>query len=164
MNLYELTKKYGTGQGEGTMWKTVSIISDAIDRTMPEEDQKELVRKVYGSMSGEHYNEEFAREDIAKMYYVGKDGQKHYAPYWTDDALMTLYRQHKNEIPGYNFWDWAVTMSMSKSDLCPIMTAWFPELTDDERNEKLVQYSVNWLKDPDSPFGQAKIWGYLNSR
>ena len=164
MTLYELTKKYGAGQGEGMMWKAVEVISEAVEDDMPEEERDELVRKVYGVMSEGHYNEEFARDDIAKMYYMGKDGQKHYAPYWTDDALMTLYRQHKNEVPGYNCYDFMVTMTMAKSDMYPIMTAWFPGLTEEEHNEKLVQYSVNWLKDPDSPLGHAKIWNYLNSK
>ena len=164
MNLYDLIKKYGTGKGEGMMWKAVSVISDAVDSYMPEEEKDSLVRKVYGEMSDGHYNEEFAREDIKRMYYTDKEGNKHYGPYWTDDELMTLYRRYKNEIPGYNCWDWSVVMTMAKSDMYPIITAWFPELTEDGVNEKLVQYSINWLKDPDSPYGQSKVWGYLNSR
>ena len=90
MNLYDLIKKYGEGRGEAMMWKAVSVISDAVDSYMPEEEKDALVRRVYGEMSDGHYNEEFAREDIKKMYYTDRDGNKHYAPYWTDDALMSL--------------------------------------------------------------------------
>ena len=164
MTLYDLTRKYGAGQGEAMMWKAVAVISDAVDSYMPEEEKDALVRKVYGEMSGGHYNEEFAREDVKRMYYTDRNGEKHYGPYWTEDALTSIYRQHKNEIPGYNCWDFMVTMTMAKSDMYPIITAWFPELTDDGVNEKLVQYSINWLKDDDNPFGNEKIWGYLNAR
>lgn len=164
MNIYDLTKKYGTGQGEGAMWKTIEVISDAIERTMPEADQDALARKVYGVISGEHYNEEFAKEDIAKMYYVMPGGEKVYAPYWSEEALRTLYKRYKDQIPGYNCWDWMVTMTMMKSDYCPLIMAWFPNLTEDEKNERIVQLSLNWLKDEDNPFGSSKTWGYLNSK
>ena len=163
MNIYDLTKKYGTGQGEGAMWKTIEVISDAIERTMPESDQDALARKVYGVISGEHYNEEFAREDIAKMYYTTPGGEKVYAPYWSEESLRTLYKRYKDQIPGYNCWDWMVTMSMMKSDYCPLIMAWFPGIGEDERNEKIVQLAINWLKDDDSPFAGRKPWGYLNS-
>ena len=163
MTLYELTKKYGAGQGEGMMWKAVEVISDAVESGMPEEEKDELMRDVYGVMSGEHYNEEFAKEDISKMYYVASDGQRRYAPYWGDDALRSLYKKYKDEIPGYNCWDWAVTMTMMKSDYCPLLMKWFPEMNEEEKNEKYVQLSLNWLKDEDNPFGKSKTWKYLNS-
>ena len=164
MTLYDLTKKYGTGKGESTMWKTISVISDAVEIAMPEEEINYLMRRVYGTISDEHYNEEFARDDIERMYYIDQDGEKHYAPYWSYDALQNIYRQHKNEIPNYNCWDWAVTMNMIKSDYCPLIMEWFPDIDDNERNEKIVELSLNWLKDADNPFGNSKIWGYLNSR
>lgn len=34
--------------------------------TAPEKNA--LIRKVYGVMSGKHYNEDFAREDISKIW------------------------------------------------------------------------------------------------
>ena len=164
MTLYELIKKYGEGRGESMMWKAVSVISDAVDSYMPEEEKNALVRKVYGEMSDGHYNEEFAREDIARMYYVAPDGEKVYAPYWGEDTLRSLYKRYKDQIPGYNCYDWMVTMSMMKSDYCPLIMAWFPNLTDEEKNERIVQLSLNWLRDEDNPFGSSKAWGYLNSK
>ena len=163
MNLYDLTKKYGGGKGEGTMWSTLSLVSDAVE-SMPPSEKNALVRKVYGVMSGKHYNEEFAREDIAKMYYKDADGIKHYAPYWPDEALHSLYEAHKSEIPGYNFWDWAVTMNMIKSDYCQLLSEWFPDDDEETRNERIVRLAINWLDDEDNPFGQSKIWCYLNSK
>lgn len=162
MNLYDLIKKYGAGKGEGMMWKAVSVISDAVDSYMPEEEKDALVRRVYGEMSDGHYNEEFAREDIKKMYYTDRDGNKHYAPYWTDDALMSLYRVHKNEIPGYNGWDFVVTANMQLSDMYPLLRGWFPEETDEQLTQRVVELSVSWLKDEDNPLGNNKVWRYFN--
>lgn len=164
MNIYDLTKKYGTGQGENAMWKTIEVISDAIERTMPEADQDALARKVYGVISGEHYNEEFAHEDMAKMYYLMPGGEKVYAPYWSEEVLRNLYKRYKDQIPGYNCWDWAVVMNMVKSDYCDILTEWFPEDDDSERLERLVKLAIKWLDDPDNPYGTGKAWGYFNSK
>lgn len=164
MNLYEFTKKYSQGNGEEAMWKTVAVISEVVEQYVPDSEKHCLMRKMYGVMSNGHYNEDFAREDIAKMYYVDGNGERHHAPYWSDDALLSLYRDNKDKIPEYNQWDWMVVMNMMKSDLCHLLSVWFPGLSEDELNEKYVQASLNWLKDEDNPFGKSKAWGYLNSR
>lgn len=164
MTLYDIVKKYGEGNGEDTMWSTLTLVSDAVESTMTASEKNSLLRKVYGVMSGGHYNEEFAREDIARMYYEDKNGVKHYAPYWPDSALKALYEKHKEDIPGYNCWDWMVTMNMVKSDNCPLLLEWFPRIDEDEKNEKIVQLALNWLVDEDNPFGTSKIWCYFNSK
>ena len=164
MTLYELTKAYGEGKGENTMWSTLSLVSDAIESSMPAAGKKALLRKVYGVISGGHYNEEFAHEDIAKMYYVDEDGEMHHGPYWTDEDLLAIYNEHRDEIPDYNRWDFAVTMTMIKSDHCKLLSEWFPDDDNSMRNERIVQLALNWLEDEDNPFGSSKIWYYLNRR
>ena len=162
MNLYELTKKYSNGKGEDMMWKTLSIVSDAVESSMSEEDKKCMLRKVYGAMSDGHYNEEFAQEDVAKMFYKGPDGKDHRAPYWTVEQVRDVYASVSRQIPDYNFWDFYVTLQMTKADNCPLLTRWFPNATADEKDKMLVEMAVNWLDDPDSPSAGHKIWSYLN--
>lgn len=164
MTLYEITKKYGEGKGESTMWSTLSIVSDAVESMMTESEKENLIREVYGVMAGKHYNEEFAREDIAKMYYKDKDGEKHYGPYWPEPTVRSIYERHKSEIPGYNCWDFAVVMNMIKSDHCNVLSEWFPADSEDMRNERIIRLAVNWLQDADNPFGKdTKAWSYFNS-
>lgn len=162
MTLYELTKHYGEGKGESTMWATLEIVSEAIEKKMSEEDRHHLLRKLYGAMSGEHYNEDFAAEDVAKMYHTAKDGTKHYAPYWTMQAVRPIYDSIKGEIPGYNACDFYVTLNMVASKQWPIVERWFPNATPQERDQRFVELAVNWLKDPDSKSDGHKIWSYLN--
>lgn len=164
MTLYELTKAYGEGKGENTMWSTLSLVSDAIESSMPTAGKKALLRKVYGVISGGHYNEEFAHEDIAKMYYVDDDGEMRHGPYWTDGDILAIYNEHRDEIPDYNCWDFAVTMNMVKSDNCQLLSEWFPDDDSSMKNERIVQLAINWLDDEDNPFGSSKIWYYLNRR
>ena len=163
MNLYYFTKKYGEGKGEAMMWKVVAIASDAIDRSMDEASKNRMFREMYGQMSGCHYNEDFAKEDVAKMYYTDASGNKKSAPYWTDEQVREVYSAVRDRIPSdYNEWDFYVTLNMMKADNCTMLREWFPEAGADDMEGKLVEMAINWLNDGDNPYGGAKIWRYLN--
>lgn len=162
MNLYEFTKKYSAGKGEDTMWKSVAIISEAVEHSMPDDDKKALMRKMYSAMAGCHYNEEFALEDVQKMYYVDEDGDEHRAPYWTESQIKDVYESVRDDIPEYNMWDFYVVMQMVKSDNCPMLRRWFPDASSSDMDEHFVELAVNWLNDPDYRYPSSKIWHYLN--
>ena len=163
MTLYELTKKYGEGQGEGMMWKTVRIISDAVEADMPKEPKHALMRKIFGVMSDHHYNSDLAHEDVSKMYYTDASGNRHDAPYWPEDAVQRIYEDHKDEIPDYNFWDFYVTMNMLASDNWCMLMRWFRGISQDELNERITEMSLSWLSDEDWPT-TTKIWDYMSAR
>ena len=156
-----MTKKYGTDKGEDMMWKTIEAVSESVDEYMPEEHKRELMRKVYGEMSDGHYCEEFADEDISKMYYVDRSNVKHQAPYWPKSAVKEIYDTIRGDIRPYNFCDFNVTMNMVASDNWPLLEKWFPDMDGAERNAKTVEMAVNWLKDPDSRHPESKIWDYF---
>ena len=163
MNLYDFTKKYGEGKGEAMMWKTVRVISDAVEKDMSESAKSKLMRELYCKMSGGHYDEHFAKEDVAKLYYVGDDGKEHYAPYWTEEQVKSVYETIVPSIPSdYNFWDFYATLQMVRSDNYQMYKDWFPNATAEELDKKFVRSAVNWLNDPDNPYGDTKIWSYLN--
>ena len=163
MNMYEMIETYGKGRGEGKMWESVKVISEAVDHDMDEESKERLMRKIYCVMSGGHYNEEFAREDVAKMHYKDMDGKTHYGPYFTREKVASVYETVKDAIPEYNMWDFYVVMNMVKSDNCNLLSQWFPEATDTEREKRLIELAINWLSDDDSPMGKEKAWRYFNS-
>ena len=121
------------------------------------------MRDVYGVMSTGHYNEQFAREDVSKMYYMDRSGKRHDAPYWTESAVRAIYDKHINEIPDYNFWDFYVTMNMVASDSWCMLAKWFPNGTQDDMNERITEMSINWLSDDDWP-NETKVWDYVSDR
>jgi len=162
MTLYDLTKKYSSGKGESVMWTTLEIVSDVVDEYVPEEAKDSLMRRVYGEIAGMHYNEEYAKADVKKMYYKDSQGNKHYGPYWTDDEIASVWDKVKGDVNGYNRWDMYVTMNMIKSDNCRLLDKWFPDEKKEERDRRLVDLSLNWLKDEDNPFGDGKVWCYIN--
>lgn len=140
----------------------LSILSKALNN-LPEEDKELLTKKVYYLLNGGHYDEEFAKAAVAKMYYL--DGKENvYAPYWMQGEIEKLYDQVKNEIDDYNLWDFYVTMNMIMSDNYPLLIKRYPESSKDEKTNIILEDSINYLNDEDNPFGTEKIWGYLNAK
>lgn len=162
MSIYSILKDGLKGEGSDKMWCTTKLLSDYIDEYIPEKQKNILMTKVYYSMNGGHFNDEFAEIAMEKMYYIDETGSKHYAPYWTGEEVMGIYNTVRNKIPAYNFYDFEVTLNMVKSDNCLKLKKWFPDATKEEMLEKLVEEAVNYLDDEDNPYGSEKIWRYLN--
>lgn len=162
MTLYEITRKYGEGKGDSFMWKTVAEVSESVEKAMSPEERDKLKKKIYSLLSGGHYDKDFAMGTVADMYFIDKAGNSHPAPYWSADTVMSIYEGVKTRIPNYNCWDFYVALNMIASDNWCMLNRWFPEITDEERDEKFVDMTINWLDDPDNPFGNEKAWGYFN--
>ena len=163
MDVYSILKEGLRGEGSDKMWCITKILSDSIEEFVPEKQKEILKTKVYYSTNGGHYDREFADRAIAKFYYVDTTGVKHQAPYWTEPEVRTIYETIKSKIPAYNFYDFEVTLNMVKSDNCNKLKRWFPQATDKELLDKLIEEAVNYLSDDDNPYGNEKIWKYLNS-
>ena len=163
MNMYEMIEAYGRGKGEEKMWESIEVISDAVEKDMDEESRHRLMRKVYCVMSGGHYNEEFAREDVSRLCFADMSGRKHYGPYVTEEKAETIYNQVKGNIPHYNMWDWYVTLNMVMSDSSNLLHRWFPDLSDEQLEKHYVELALNWLDDEDNPYGMQKVWSYMNA-
>lgn len=147
------------------MWESTKIISEAVEKSMPEEEKEHLKRDIYELMVGGHFNEHFAKEAVSKMYYTDANGEKKYAPYWTESAVREMYEGIKAEIPDYNFWDFFCTLHLVASDNHALLLEWFPEEDMATREKRYVKMAVNWLHDDDNPFGRdTKIWGYLTAK
>ena len=158
-----MTKRLGKGQGEGMMWDSVRVISEAVENGMSDKDKQALFSKLYGMLSGGHFDEDRAVEAVAKMYYTDEDGAKHYAPYWTIPQIDEIYESVRGDIPkAYNEWDFYVAFNMVASDNWRLLHEWWPSITPEQFADKISDLTVNWLADEDSPYGDRKIWGYLN--
>lgn len=163
MNLYNLTKEYGKGKGESVMWATMEVVSQALERNLSQEEYQKILKKVYCIVEGGHYNEHFAEEKVAEMFYT-ENGKNVYAPYWTVSQVEEIYLTVKNKlIANYNMWDFYVAINMIKSDNILLLKKWFPEDTEEQIEEKIIELTMNWLNDKDNPYGDKKVWGYFNS-
>ncbi len=148
MNLKDIIKKYG-----GNM----DILSDTMTQYVPDEELQKLCKMIYESTQGKHFNEEFAKEQVSKMYYE-ENGHKHYGPFYDDVSVP--YSQNKRKlIYPYTKWDFEVTLNMIKSDMINLLKEWFPDATEEELDSKIIDLAVNWLNDED--YGESKIWCYF---
>ena len=163
MDIYNIIKEGLRGEGSDKMWNATKIFSDAIEEYVPEKQKEAIKTKIYYSTFGGHFNKAFADSAIAKFYFTDPNGIKHQAPYWAESEVRTIYDTVKSKIPGYNFYDFEVTLNMVKSDNCNKLKKWFPQATDGELLNKLIEEAVNWLDDSDNPYGTEKVWKYLNS-
>ena len=163
MDIYNILKEGLRGEGSDKMWCTTKILSDAIEQYVPDKQKDGIKTKVYYSTFGGHFNRDFANAAISKFYYVDLSGVKHQAPYWTESEVKNIYDTVRIKIPAYNLYDFEVTLNMVKSDNCNKLIKWFPDADKDELLEKLVEEALNYLDDEDNPYGNEKIWKYLNA-
>lgn len=163
MDVYSILKEGLKGEGSDKMWCITKILSDSIEEYVPEKQKDILKTKVYYSINGGHFDRDFADRAISKFYFVDAGGVKYQAPYWTESEVKAIYDTIKTKIPAYNFFDFEITLNMVKSDNCNKLKRWFPQATDKELLDKLVEEAVNYLDDSDNPYGTEKIWKYLNS-
>ena len=99
MNLYEMTKMYGKDKGEPMMWDVIAVVSDAVEASMPEAEKRILERKIYGKLSGGHYNEQYATEDVAKMSYRdSRTGMIRNASYWPTSTIREIYESLRGDL------------------------------------------------------------------
>lgn len=163
MTVYNLLREGLQGEGTEKMWSVTKILSDSIEEYLPEKDKESLENCLYYHIYGGHFNKEFADKVMPRFYYIGEDGTKHQAPYWAESEVRPLYEGVKDKVSPYNFYDFEVALNMIKSDNYLKLKKWFPEATNEEFMEKLVEETVNYLDDEDNPYGTEKIWRYLNS-
>lgn len=145
MELYELIEKYGKGKGEAVMWESTKLVSDFI-KPMKETNKNEywrLMREVYGLMSGGHYNEEFAKWDVAQMQPLGE--------YWSMKQIeeATKGMAFPN---GTTLCDKYVAFNSFANDLNGVLT-----------DEQILQAAYQfYFADEDFPKERGtKIWCYM---
>ena len=153
MTIYDLVEKYGKGQGEGKMWASVAVMSDALE-PMKETDKEGywcIMRKMYGVMSDGHYNEEFAMYDVSAIEYTNKSGEKKHGGYWSVDQVEEATRNFRFP-SGVNKWDKYVAFNLMYSDLCKKM----------DDGQILEAAFAFYFNDEDWPGGSStKVWDYI---
>ena len=163
MNTKDLIKKYGEGKGADVMWKSVDMISEVLDEKLTPAEMECLEKKMYAMMQGEHYDEYFAKKQVANMYYTDEKGEKRYAPYWADDQVKQVWAAYKAKIAGgVNFWDFYVALNMIASDNYVLFRSWWPDAVDNLLTQRIAEATVNWLNDEDATNRDTRIWDYLN--
>ena len=82
--LIEEAKSKGLAS-EKIMWESVEGVSDMLCVMKKEHPEMywSFIRKQHGMLYKGHYTEVFARHDVEKIVYQGRDGKRKSGPYWT---------------------------------------------------------------------------------
>lgn len=139
---------------EKAMMCAVESISEMLE-VWKDDDPKafwSFMREQHSIMSGDHYDEQFAMHDVAKMSWKGKDGALHHGAYWTIEQVKEATKG-KQFPKGVNIYDVYVAYNATATDLCTI-------LSDTEMQE--VAFAT-WFDDVDWEDGGSatKIWEYM---
>lgn len=127
------------------------------------EEEEEIVRRnlLNWMDNRHHYDEKSGRACIANIYYFKDDTHKEYAPYFDHEDIMGEYRRLRDELFGYTYWDFAVTLNVMFSNHHETLKKV------SKKGEELLRMTgrmaVNFLNDEDTGHPTDKIWWYMNS-
>ena len=141
--------------------KISNLLAKIVDNCV--DNIENVKRKIICIINNGHYTKETAEEDVAKMYY--DDSGKRYAPYWEFSVIEQIYNNYKKDNPilsVYNVYDFYVTLNMIKSDEYKLYKKRFSGYSESQLDNLFIEDAINWLDDKDNPYGEHKIWGYLN--
>ena len=138
------------------------LLAKVVDNHVDDHIEK-IERKIVCIINNGHYTKETAEEDVAKMYY--DDNGKRFAPYWDFSIVEQIYNNYKKDNPilsVYNVYDFYVTLNMIKSDEYKLYKKRFSGYSESQLDNLFIEDAINWLDDKDNPYGEHKIWEYLN--
>lgn len=142
--------------------KVIKLFAQVIDNHVEDHIEK-LEKKVAGIINDYHFDKETAEKCISKMYY--DENGKVFAPYWPLETVKQIYDSNKAKVEilnVYNLYDFYVTLNMIKSDNYKLYKKRFSGYSDSQLDNLFIEDTINWLDDKDNPFGENKIWKYIN--
>lgn len=133
------------------MWESINAMYDVL-AIVEEEHPKEywkMMRCQHEIIYGCHYDEVFAKHDVAKIRYTGREGVKHAGEYWTKEQVLDATKNFTFP-QGVTEWDKYVAFNVCRADMCQV-------LDDATIIKTCFQF---FFKDEDGPV-EGKIWKYM---
>lgn len=156
-----LMSKLNVCTNEQAVERALVVIADVYDRCLTEEEKKDLNAKIQMVTIGNHFDAETARERIASMFYVDKDANAIFAPFISERETIELYNEFKEQVKGYNLYDYMVVLNDTIANFHNLLYAWWPNEDWDVMLIRFSEIAVNWLNDDDTQFPGEKAWKVL---
>lgn len=161
MNYKELIKDYhakGFGS-EKKMWESIYALEDAM-MCLKEKDPDtydEAMRNLHQVFCGPHYNECFAREDVAGMHHKNSKGEIIKGEHWNIDQVTSASKGLPSSSTATP-WDVYVALNANWHDKESKFAEWFGP----DAEKRIVEDAVNfYFNDADAPEG--KVWLYMEA-
>lgn len=143
---------------EKKMWEAVCELDEAMEH-LREKDPgtyDEAMRDMHEVFCGPHYNECFAKMDVAAMRHKGKSGEER-GERWNIQQVGAAVKGMS--IPtNANMWDVYVALNANWHDKDVKFAEWFGP----EAEKRIIEDAINfYFLDEDAPEG--KPWVYMNA-
>ena len=148
------TKGYGT---EAKMWASIDVLDEAMMflKEKNPDIYEETMRTIHEVFCGPHYNETFARMDVAAMHHKNKAGQTEKGEHWNINQVTAALKGFSLP-PNATQWDAYVALNANWHDKEVEYTGWF----EDNAEKHIIEDAVNfYFRDDDAPEG--KVWKYM---
>ncbi len=160
MDFVQLIQRYQEQTTPDQMLEVTKVIGKFVATHANEKELHLLYKDIYGVISEGHYDRHFAEDAIEGMYYEDEDGDKHRAPYFTEEEIEDAFERHKDDISDYTIHDLSVTMNMLRSDNNRFLEKYAH--SESEKKAMVTCMAIEYLQDPDAPHPTSKIWWYMN--
>ena len=160
MDFIEFVESYQQEMTPEQMLSIAKAMGKYLSYKLSDVEVHHLCAMVYGVLSEEHFDKHFADDAISKMWYEDADGNKHMAPFFTEEEIREAFDKHQDDISDYNIHDLAVTMNLLRSDHHLLLERYSKD--NDEMKEMVVLMAIEYLQDPDSLHPTSKIWHTIN--
>lgn len=161
MHYKELIKDYhakGFGS-EKKMWESIYALEDAMEclKEKDPDEYDEAMRDLHEVFCGPHYNECFAREDVAGMHHKNTKGEIIKGEHWNMDQVTSAAKGLS--VPAAATpWDVYVALNANWHDKEVKFTEWFGP----DADKRIIEDAINfYFNDADAPAG--KVWLYMDA-
>ena len=151
---------------EETMWASIESVSEMLEDFVEKHpDMKEayweFMREQHEMMVGHHFNEPYAKWQVAQMHHKGDDGTEYKGEHWPIEATNSVLAKYRPKVTSdYNEWDFYVALNASYHDFC----AWVKRKFAERYEEEVIDLALTfWFLDEDWP-NKSKVWDYYKEK
>lgn len=145
-------------------WNIICQFKKAFCKYIDNEDELwEIMKDFHEQIYGKHFIEPYAIYQVSKMYHTNSKGVSVETPMFNIDYTKKIYDKYIKALnKDITVWDVYVALNAQYHDNINLYEKWFPNLSDDEIENKIVQAAItNWFEDEDARCD--KVWKYFRA-
>lgn len=159
---YNSIKEGGESGGKDAMWAEVALLDKEIMMPLEQENPVkfwDFMRKRHVLRSGPHYNEDFARYDVSKMFHKDNSGNVIEGERWNVNAAKEAIKPWIGKISQTcTIYDVYVALNTNWHDKVELWKKKHPETYEADIIEDAVSF---YMLDDDAKDG--KVWNYIQA-
>lgn len=141
--------------------RVLAVVLDELDKNADKETA--VANNIREALVGEHFDCISAKACINKMSYTTSDGTVINAPFVSDRECFELYEERKQQIKGYNMYDFAVVLNDCMANFHNLLYKWWEN---EDWCIMLINFSdiaVAWLNNDAMCVGE-KAWKVFGNK